>query len=101
MRDARHPSSASPTTGSLTWIHGAVSPNYQMDPPMSEWFQSILQSLDSVAYATKVHDRFPSPPGMILRPWGPICVVSAGYDGVTGPIPQIEVPTITPICGAA
>jgi hypothetical protein len=59
MRDARHPSSTSPTTGSLTWIHGAVALNHQMDPPMAEWFQSIPQSLDSIAYAAKVHDGFP------------------------------------------
>ena len=58
MRNARHPSSTSPTTGSLAWITGAVSHNYQMDPPMSEWFQSIPRSLDSIAYAAKVHDNF-------------------------------------------
>lgn len=37
-----------------------------------------------------------------LKAFGSVLsLVSAGYDGVAGQIPQIEVPTATPIRGAA
>jgi hypothetical protein len=41
---------------------------------MSEWFQSIPQSLDSIVYAAKVRDRFLSTPGTMSRPLAPLCL---------------------------